>query len=130
LGRSGSGCSTFSYGCGWESEAAIETATNPVHLRSEQRPCIALENQPANSTGSFVARSPFSLDLEEFRHLLSDFYLNDQKKDELLGCLWNVMYTFASLGFDKESNQFVISDDDNCTITNRQLTILRILMVR
>lgn len=51
---------------------------------------------------------PTGLNPDEYWHLLDDFDLTDQQKDELLICLWNVMSSFAATGFGQDPTQYVI----------------------
>lgn len=43
------------------------------------------------------------VDLDEFRHELAEFDLDDSQKDELLAALWQIVFTFVQLGWGADS---------------------------
>ncbi len=51
-----------------------------------------------------------TVDLEEYKHDLSEFDLNEAQKEELLRVLWQIMCAFAELGWGVNSIQLAVPD--------------------
>lgn len=59
-----------------------------------------------------TSQSPPKLEFDgdEYRHYLNDVEISDEKAEELLRALWEIMRTFVDLGWGLESIQMFLPD--------------------